>query len=104
MTWAGVMKHGYDIVLPRLPLKHEPCPGPSSEPQALWAANVDPVPVEHNSSEVVHPSTTPSHPTMGWNGRTARAQVVKESALERYHYVTFCRFVTVYAKLYSSST
>jgi len=60
--------------------------------------------VEHISSEVVHPSTTPSHPTMGWNGRTARAQVVKESALERFHYVTFCRFVTVYAKLYSSYT
>jgi len=59
--------------------------------------------LSNTSSSEVHPSTTPKHLIMGWNGRTARAQVVKHSALVRFHYVAFCTFVTVYAKLYSSS-
>jgi len=59
--------------------------------------------LSNTSSSEVHPSSTPPHPIMGWNGRTARAQVVKQSALEGFHHVTFCRFVIVYAKLQIST-
>jgi hypothetical protein len=56
--------------------------------------------LSNTSSSEVHPSTTPPHPIMGWNGRIARAQVVRQSALEIFHYVKLYRFVTVYAKLF----